>query len=63
MELRICPGIGRMYRLALIDGDEFTALSEHDTPEEACAAKLRAAIALAKARADLADALSPRQAA
>lgn len=42
MELRICPGIEKLYRLALVDGDEFSTLSEHDTPDEAVAAKQRA---------------------
>ncbi len=46
MELRIAPGIHRMYRLALVEADDsFTTLSEHDTPEQVCDAKLRAEMA------------------
>lgn len=43
MKLCITPGIDKLYRLALVGpGDRFEALSEHDTPEAAIAAKLRA---------------------
>jgi hypothetical protein len=51
MELRICPGINKLYRLALVEGDDsFTTLSEHDTPAQAVMAKFRAEVA-----ADLAE--------
>lgn len=48
----ITPGMNKLYRLALVGpGDSFEALSEHDTPEHAMAAKLLARAA--QARADL----------
>ena len=54
MELRICPGWNKLYRLALVGpGDRFEALSEHDTPEAAIAAKLRAQAAADDALAQL----------
>lgn len=45
MELRICPGINRPFRLALVEGDAFTTLSEHDTTADAVMAKFRAEVA------------------
>jgi hypothetical protein len=40
LELRICPGLTSLYRLALIDADDsFTTLSEHDDADSAIAAK------------------------
>lgn len=36
MELRICPGIRRIYRLALVEDDGgFFTLSEHDDMDDA----------------------------
>ena len=56
MEIIITPGIDRLYAVAVTTPDGgFERVSEHDTPEAACAAKLSAAIAAAKARADLTD--------
>lgn len=52
MEVIICPGFNKLYRVALVDdAGSFEALSEHDTPEHAMAAKLLARAA--QARADL----------
>lgn len=54
MELRICPGWNKLYRLALVGpGERFEALSEHDTPEAAVSAKLRAQAASDDALAQL----------
>jgi hypothetical protein len=53
MELRICPGIRRVYRLALVDGDNFTTLSEHDTAAEAINARTRVRVAAEQAAHDL----------
>lgn len=55
MELRICPGWNKLYRLALVGpGDSFDTLSEHDTPEDAVAAKLLAQAAMDDASHQLA---------
>lgn len=52
MEVVICPGFNKLYRVALVDGaGSFQVLSEHDAPEQALAAKLLARAA--QARADL----------
>lgn len=58
MELRICPGIAKPYRLALVEGGDFTTLSEHDSMDDAVFAmkslersRLDAAKALARVRA------------
>lgn len=50
-EFRICPGIERSFRLALVedDGGTFIPLSEHDTPEAACDARDHAKAAAADA--------------
>ncbi len=54
MDLCITPGVDKLYRLALVGpGDRFEALSEHDTPEAAIAAKLRAQAAAEDALAQL----------
>ncbi|MNE57778.1 hypothetical protein D3C80_1527650 [compost metagenome] len=54
MDLCITPGMNKLYRLALVGpGDRFEALSEHDTPEAAVAAKLRAQAAADDALAQL----------
>lgn len=54
MELCITPGVDKLFRLALVGpGDRFEALSEHDTPEAAIAAKLRAQAAADDALAQL----------
>lgn len=54
MELRICPGIEKMYRLALVEADDsFSTLSEHDTPAQAIAARDRARLAADQAAHDL----------
>lgn len=53
MELRICPGINRPFRLALVEGDAFTTLSEHDTTAEAINARTRARMAAEQAVCDL----------
>lgn len=54
MDLCITPGVDKLYRLALVGpGDRFEALSEHDTPEAAIAAKLRAQAAADDALAQL----------
>lgn len=54
MELRICPGLTRVYRLALIDADDsFTTLSEHDDADSAVAAKRAAEAAANDARDSL----------
>lgn len=46
MELRICPGIDKAFRLALVGpGDRFETLSGHDTLEDAAAARLLACAA------------------
>lgn len=56
MELLICAGLDRRFAFAVKDDQGgFERVSEHDTPEEACAAKLSAALAAAKALADLAE--------
>lgn len=40
MELRICPGIAKLYRLAFIDTDgSFLTISEHDDADGAVDAK------------------------
>lgn len=52
MELRICPGIQKLYRLALVEEDDFTVLSEHDSLESAAQAKREAEAAASKAAAD-----------
>lgn len=40
MELRICSGIEKLYRLAFLDTDgTFLTLSEHDDADSAVAAK------------------------
>lgn len=52
MEVIICPGFTKLYRVALVDdAGSFQALSEHDDPYRATAAKLIANAA--KDRADL----------
>lgn len=54
MDLRITPGVDKLFRLALVGpGDRFETLSEHDTPEAAIAAKLRAQAAAEDALAQL----------
>lgn len=54
MDLCITPGADKLFRLALVGpGDRFEALSEHDTPEAAIAAKLRAQAAAEDALAQL----------
>ncbi|WP_298700923.1 hypothetical protein [uncultured Brevundimonas sp.] len=54
MDLCITPGVDKLFRLALVGpGDRFEALSEHDTPEAAIAAKLRAQAAADDALAQL----------
>lgn len=54
MDLCITPGVDKLFRLALVGpGDRFEALSEHDTPEAAIAAKLRAQAAAEDALAQL----------
>lgn len=54
MELRITPGFNKLYRLALIGpGDRFEALSEHDVPADALAAKLLAQAAMEDAAQQL----------
>lgn len=54
MDLCITPGMKKLYRLALVGpGDRFEALSEHDTPEGAIAAKLLAQAASDDALAQL----------
>ncbi|MNT62016.1 hypothetical protein D3C72_1997030 [compost metagenome] len=53
MELRICPGIEKLYRLALVEGDDFTVLSEHDCEAEAINARTRARMAAEQATRDL----------
>lgn len=47
MELRICPGDLKLYRLALVGpGDRFDVLSEHANHWDAIAAKLLAQAAM-----------------
>lgn len=52
MDVIICPGFDKLYRVALVDdAGGFDSLSEHDALEQAMAAKLLARAA--QARADL----------
>lgn len=55
MGLCITPGWDKLYRLALVGpGSSFDTLSEHDTPEDAIAAKLLAQAAMDDASNQLA---------
>jgi hypothetical protein len=43
MDVIICPGTNKVYRVALVDdAGSFQPLSEHDAPEHAMAAQLLA---------------------
>lgn len=48
-EFRICPGIERAFRLAMVEGDDFTTLSEHWTASQAQDARDHAKAAAADA--------------
>ena len=48
-EFRICPGIDRPYRLAIVAGDDFDVISEHHTPRQAQDARDEARAAAADA--------------
>lgn len=48
-EYRICPGIERSFRLAIVEGDDFTTLSEHHTQRQAQDARDEAKAAAADA--------------
>jgi hypothetical protein len=42
MELRICAGINKVYRLAIVTEGDFDTVSEHDSACEAMAARRQA---------------------
>lgn len=56
MDLIICPGIDKLYAVAVTTpAGGFERVSEHDNPEDACLAKFRAEVAADLALIQLKD--------